>query len=97
MEQDLLRVICRAIVDSKLSPEAIAERADVCAATLYAWLNGDTIHPYITTLEKVAGALGKRITMVDDRWALAPQAKAPPPAKRAPRAQAWTPSFRWTH
>lgn len=96
MEQDLLKVICRAIMQSGMTTNAIAARADVCPATLDCWLNGDTIHPYITTLEKVAAALGKKITMVDDRWALAPAAaKALPKPK--PRSPAWTPAFRWTH
>jgi transcriptional regulator with XRE-family HTH domain len=87
----LLDEICGAIRRSGMNPETIARHAQVSNATLSFWLRGQTKSPRIGTLEKVAAALGCRITMVEDRFALAPIDRVPPPPQksRIPRMAIW--------
>lgn len=54
-----------AIQDSGEPLEFIAQSAGVHRVTLVAWLNGKTRKPYATSIEAVARALGKRVSLVD--------------------------------
>jgi DNA-binding phage protein len=54
-----------AIQDSGEPVEWIAHSAGVNRATIDAWLSGKTKKPYSTTIEAVARALGKHITLAD--------------------------------
>jgi len=42
----------------------LAGAADVCQATLYNWCDGTTQHPRLTTVVKVAKAMGYEVTFV---------------------------------
>lgn len=68
-----------AIQDSGEPVEFIAHSAGVTPQTIYAWLSGKTRKPYSTSVEAVARALGKHITLVDGVMRLAD----PPPPKPA--------------
>jgi DNA-binding phage protein len=54
-----------AIEDSGEPIEYIARSAEVSSVTIYAWLSGKTRKPYTASVEKVARALGKRLTLTD--------------------------------
>jgi hypothetical protein len=54
-----------AIEDSGEPVEFIAHSAGVSRATIDAWLSGKTRKPYSTSIEAVARALGKHITLAD--------------------------------
>lgn len=41
----------------------VAQQAEVCPATVYNWLNGDTLTPRIDTLCKVAKVMGYEIVL----------------------------------
>lgn len=45
----------------------VADDAKVSLATLYYWLNGDTLLPYTRTLFRVATTLGFKVTMTKRR------------------------------
>jgi|HubBroStandDraft_1064217.scaffolds.fasta_scaffold327216_3 transcriptional regulator with XRE-family HTH domain len=73
-----------AIEDSGEPVEFIARSAGVHRATIDAWLTGKTRKPYSSSLEAVARALGKHLTLADGVMHLAdPQPKAPPPFQSA--------------
>jgi transcriptional regulator with XRE-family HTH domain len=72
-ESELLAEVVRAIDRSGLANETIATRSGVSTPTISHWRTGYTKAPRIDTLEKVAGALGYRITMVEGVFKLAPQ------------------------
>lgn len=63
-----------AIQDSGEPVEYIAKAANVSRATIDNWLMGRTRKPYSTSVEAVARALGKRLTLVDGELHL----EAPP-------------------
>lgn len=42
--------------------EYLANAANVCQATLYNWCDGTTQHPRLTTVVKVAKAMGYEVT-----------------------------------
>ena len=44
--------------------EYLAGAAGVCQATLYNWCDGTTQHPRLTTVVKVAKAMGYEVTFV---------------------------------
>lgn len=54
-----------AIQDSGEPVEFIAHSAGVHRATIDAWLTGKTRKPYATSIEAVARALGKHVTLAD--------------------------------
>jgi hypothetical protein len=54
-----------AIQDSGEPIEYIARSAELNPHTLHAWLSGKTRKPYTASVEKVARALGKRLTLID--------------------------------
>lgn len=54
-----------AIEDSGEPVEFIAHSAGVTPQTINAWLSGRTRKPYSTSVEAVARALGKHITLAD--------------------------------
>jgi len=62
----------REIVRSPMSVETIAARAGVAPSTIYFWLRGATRNPSVDAMDKVARALGKKITFVDGAFALEP-------------------------
>jgi transcriptional regulator with XRE-family HTH domain len=72
-ESELLAEVVAAIDRSGLAQETIAARAGVSSATIGHWRTGYVRGPRIDTLEKVAGALGYRITMVEGVFKLAPR------------------------
>jgi transcriptional regulator with XRE-family HTH domain len=72
-ESELLAEVLGAIERSGLGAQTIAARAGVSAPTLSMWRRGQTKAPRIDTLEKVAGALGYRITTVEGGFKLMPQ------------------------
>jgi hypothetical protein len=74
-----------AIEDSGEPIEHIAHSAEMSRHTLYAWLNGKTKRPYSTSIEKVARALGKRITLIDGELHIG---EIILPAARTPRRHA---------
>lgn len=67
-----------AIQDSGEPVEFIAHSAEISPHTLYSWLTGKTRKPYATSVEAVARALGKRVSLVDGVARLTD----PPPVKR---------------
>lgn len=69
-----------AIQESGEPIEYIAQSAGVCRATIDSMLSGKTRKPYSTTLDAIARALGKHLTLADGVLRLA--AEAPPPAPR---------------
>jgi hypothetical protein len=54
-----------AIQDSGEPVEWIAHSAGVSRATIDAWMSGKTRKPYSSSIEAVARALGKHITLAD--------------------------------
>lgn len=84
-KHNVIDEIRTAIQDSGEPVEYIAHSAGVCPATVHAWLNGRTKHPYTTSLEKVARALGKRLTFVDAEVHIG---ELLPPPHRTPRRHA---------
>jgi transcriptional regulator with XRE-family HTH domain len=72
-ESELLAEVVAAIDRSGLANETIAARSGVHATTLSHWRTGYVKAPRIDTLEKVAGALGYRITMIEGVFKLAPR------------------------
>ena len=54
-----------AIQDSGEPIEFIAHSAGVTPQTIHAWLSGRTRKPYATSVEAVARALGKHVTLAD--------------------------------
>jgi transcriptional regulator with XRE-family HTH domain len=68
-----------AIEDSGEPVEFIAHSAGVTPQTINAWLSGRTRKPYATSVEAVARALGKHVTLADGVMHLTdPPPKAPP-------------------
>jgi DNA-binding phage protein len=65
-----------AIEDSGEPVEFIAHSAGVSRATIDAWLSGKTRKPYSTSIEAVARALGKHLSLSDGVLHLA---DPPPP------------------
>lgn len=78
-----------AIQDSGEDPADIAARANVHRMTLHYWLNGKIKNPYAPTIEKVARALGKRLTLVDGELHLGELAPPPPPRTRRHAVWSW--------
>jgi hypothetical protein len=72
-----------AIQDSGEPVEFIAHSAGVSRATIDAWMSGKTRKPYSSSLEAVARALGKHLSLADGVMRLA---DAPPPSVPAFRS-----------
>ena len=45
----------------------LAEEAEICPQTLWSWATGHTLQPRITTIVKVAGALGFEVELAKVR------------------------------
>jgi transcriptional regulator with XRE-family HTH domain len=74
-----------AIQDSGEPVEFIARSAGVTRQTIDSWLAGRTRKPYATSLEAVARALGKHITLADGALHLADREPSAPPAFKSAR------------
>lgn len=74
-----------AIQDSGEPVEYIAHAAGVSRATIDSWLHGRTKKPYSTSLEAVARALGKRLTLSDNGDMQLVDIPHPPPAIKSRR------------
>jgi hypothetical protein len=74
-----------AIQDSGEPVEWIAHSAGVHRATIDAWLTGKTKKPYATSIEAVARALGKHITLADGVMRLEDLPPKAPPAFQSAR------------
>jgi len=84
---NIIDEIRTAIGDSGMTVEVVARKAGLAPGTLYYWLEGKTTRPWVTNVEAVANALGKRLTMADGELHLGTM--FPPPQVRARRHAAW--------
>lgn len=75
-KRSIVDEIRTAIQDSGEPVEFIAHSAGVSRATIDAWLTGKTRKPYSSSIEAVARALGKHVTLADGAMHLA---DPPPP------------------
>ena len=59
-------------LDSGTSLQTLARQAGLCNSTLYEWLDGKIKAPRLTTMIRVAEALGKSIELSDGKPRIAP-------------------------
>jgi hypothetical protein len=77
-KHSIVDAIRTAIQDSGEPVEFIAHSAGVTPQTIHSWLSGRTRKPYATSVEAVARALGKHVTLADG---VAHLTDLPPPPK----------------
>lgn len=88
-KHSIVDAIRTAIQDSGEPLEYIARSAGVHHKTLEAWLSGRTRKPYTTSIEAVARALGKRLSLVEGDMRLVDPPPIPAAISRRHAAWSW--------